>query len=179
IMSIDPANTGTWIKLADLYATAGLPGEARQHYLQIADAYSRNGQMNEAIEVFGRVVALDPSNASARIKLGELCRRAGLNDQAYDAFIIAARQLTTRGETRRAINAYNEALSIRPDSPDALAAVRASASERTFGIKLAAPAMTAGSSIADAALSSGNLDGSPAKAPPTNGGDERETALVI
>jgi len=178
IMSIDPANTGTWIKLADLYATAGLPGEARQHYLQIADAYSRNGRMNEAIEVFGRVVALDPSNASARIKLGELCRREGLNDQAYEAFITAARQLTTRGETRRAINAYNEALSIRPDSPDALAAVRASASERTLGIQLA-PNANVGSSISEAALSSGNLDGSPAKAPPPNTPDERETALVI
>ena len=179
IMSIDPANTGTWIKLADLYATAGLPGEARQHYLQIADAYNRSGRMNEAIEVFGKVVALDPSNASARIKLGELCRREGLNDQAYEAFITAARQLTTRGETRRAINAYNEALSIRPDSPDALAAIRASANERTLGIHIAAPAATVGGSIAEAALSSGNLDGSPAKAPPPNTPDERETALVI
>jgi protein TonB len=179
IMSIDPANTGTWIKLADLYATAGLPGEARQHYLQIADAYNRNGRMNEAIEVFAKVVALDPSNASARIKLGELCRREGLNDQAYEAFITAARQLTTRGETRRAINAYNEALSIRPDSPDALAAIRASASGRTLGIQKLVPAAPVGNSIVDAALSSGNLDGPPAKAPPPNARDERETALVI
>ncbi len=179
IMSIDPANTATWIKLADLYATAGLPGEARQHYLQIADAYSRNGQMNEAIEVFGKVVALDPSNASARIKLGELCRREGLNDQAYEAFITAARQLTTRGETRRAINAYNEALSIKPDSPDALAAIRASADQRTLESQKPVPPAAFGSSIAEAALSSGNLDGSPTKPPPQDIPDERETAFVI
>jgi len=179
IMSIDPANTATWIKLADLYATAGLPGEARQHYLQIADAYSRNGQMNEAIEVFGKVVALDPSNASARIKLGELCRREGLNDQAYEAFITAARQLTTRGETRRAINAYNEALSIKPDSPDALAAIRASADQRTLAIQKPSPPAAFGSSIAEAALSSGNLEGSPTKLPPRDVADERESAFVI
>lgn len=179
IMSIDPANTGTWIKLADLYATAGLPGEARQHYLQIADAYSRSGRMNEAIEVFGKVVALDPSNASARIKLGELCRREGLNDQAYEAFITAARQLTTRGETRRAFNAYNEALSIRPDSPDALPAIRASATERTLGIQKPVQSATFASSIVEATLASGSLDGSPTNPPPHHGADERETAFVI
>lgn len=179
IMSIDPANTGTWIKLADLYATAGLPGEARQHYLQIADAYSRNGRMTDAIEVFGKVVALDPSNASARIKLGELCRREGLNDQAYEAFITAARQLTTRGETRRAINAYNEALAIRSDCPEALAAIRAAADARTLATHNALPVATVGSSIVEAALSSGNLDGSPAKPPLQETPDERETAFVI
>ena len=124
IIAIDPGNTETAIKLADLYAQAGLPSEARQHYLQIAEALNRKGEIVEALSVFSRIVQLDPSNTSNRIKLGELYLREGMNEQAYDAFMTAAGQLAAAGEHRRALNAYNEALAIRPDSRDASAAAR-------------------------------------------------------
>ena len=124
IIAIDPANTETAIKLADLYAQAGLPSEARQHYLQIADALTRKGRGLDALGVYSKVVDLDPLNTPSRIKLGELCLREGMNEQAYDAFMTAAAQLSSKGENRRALNAYNEALSIKPDSVEALTAAR-------------------------------------------------------
>ena len=124
IIAIDPANAATAIKLADLYAQAGLPSEARQHYLQIADALTRKGSTLDALNVFRKVVQLDPSNTSTRIKLGELCLREGMHDQAYEAFMTAAEQLSDKLEYKRALNAYNEALAIKPDSSDALAAAR-------------------------------------------------------
>ena len=124
IIAIDPGNTETATKLADLYGQAGLPSEARQHYLEIADALTRKGATLDALEVFSKVVELDPSNTSTRIKLGELYLREAMNEQAFEAFVTAARQLDDKGENRRALNAYNEALSIKPDNRDALAATR-------------------------------------------------------
>jgi protein TonB len=124
IIAIDPANIETAIRLADLYAEAGLPSEARQHYLQIAEALTRKGQRLEALNVYTKVVELDPMNTPTRIKLGELCLREGMNDQAYDAFMIAADQLAQKGEHRRALNAYNEALSIKPGSAEAMTAAQ-------------------------------------------------------
>ncbi|HSE38579.1 MAG TPA: tetratricopeptide repeat protein, partial [Blastocatellia bacterium] len=124
MLAIDPANTGTAIKLADLYAQAGLPSEARQHYLQIADALYRKGSTLDALGVFRKLVQLDPSNTSTRIKLGELYLREGMNEQAYEAFMTAAELLTGKLEYKRALNAYNEALAIKPDSSDAQAAAR-------------------------------------------------------
>jgi len=47
-----------------------------------------------------------------------------MNEQAYDAFVTAAEHLAGKGENRRALNAYNEALAIRPDSVEALAVAR-------------------------------------------------------
>jgi periplasmic protein TonB len=123
IIAADPANTRTAIKLADMYAQAGLPSEARQHYLRIAGVYTGKGETLEALRIFSKLVDLDPSNPSTRIKLGELYLSEGMNDQAYEAFVTAAEQLTNGGETRRALNAYNEALSLKPDSEGALAAV--------------------------------------------------------
>ena len=124
IIAIDPGNTETSTKLADLYAQAGLRSEARQHYLQIADALNRKGATTEALSVLSKMVELDPSNTSSRIKLGELYLREGMNEQAYEAFITAGGQLANTGEHRRALNAYNEALAIRPDSNDAYEATR-------------------------------------------------------
>src|SRR5262249_48463516 len=124
IIAVDPANIETAIKLADLYAEAGLPSEARQHYLQIAEALTRKGQRLDALNVYTKVVELDPMNTPTRIKLGELCLREGMNDKAYDAFMIAADQLAQKGEHRRALNAYNEALSIKPGNVEAMTAQR-------------------------------------------------------
>ena len=124
IIAIDPGNTETATKLADLYAQAGLPSEARQHYLQIADALNRKGATTEALGVLSKIVQMDPSNTSTRIKLGELYLREGMNEPAYDAFMTAAGQLANTAEHRRALNAYNEALAIRPDSNDAFEATR-------------------------------------------------------
>lgn len=124
IIAVDPANIETAIKLADLYAEAGLPSEARQHYLQIAEALMRKGQRLDALNVYTKVVELDPMNTPTRIRLGELCLREGMNDQAYAAFMIAADQLAQKGEHRRALNAYNEALSIKPGNVEALTGQR-------------------------------------------------------
>ncbi|MFY9572910.1 MAG: tetratricopeptide repeat protein, partial [Blastocatellia bacterium] len=123
ILTVDPANIDIRIRLAEVYARAGLPSEARQHYLQIADAYSRRGDVLDALRFYRNVVDLDPYNTSTRIKLGEMYLSEGLNDLAYEAFVIAAEQLESSGEHRRALNAYREARAIRPDAEGALAAV--------------------------------------------------------
>jgi TonB family protein len=115
IITLDPGNYETAVKLADLYAEAGLPSEARQHYLQIAEALSRQGQMLDALMVLKKVVDLDPLNIPNRIKLGELYLREGLTDQAFEAFVDAAQKLAAKGESRRALNAYQEALAIKAD----------------------------------------------------------------
>ena len=124
IIAVDPANVEAAIKLADMYAQAGLPSEARHNYLQIGEALTRKGRTLEALSVYNKIVDLDPLNTSGRIKLGELYLREGMNDQAYEAFVTAADQLAAGGENRRALNAYKEALAIRPDSVDVLAAAR-------------------------------------------------------
>src|SRR5215471_892341 len=64
IIAIDPANIDTAIRLADLYAEAGLPSEARQHYLQIAEVLTSKGQSLEALDVYTRVVERSEEHTS-------------------------------------------------------------------------------------------------------------------
>lgn len=122
ILALDPSNLQITIKLAELYAATGLTAEARRYYLQIAEAYSVDGRTADALEVYRKIVDLDPSNPATRIKLGEIYLRDGMNDLAYESFITAAEQLASKGENRRARNAYNEALAIKPNNPEVIVA---------------------------------------------------------
>ena len=164
--ALDPGHLDTCIKLAGAYAQAGLLSDARQHYLQIAGNYSRKGQTMDALAVYCKIVALDPSNTSMRIKLGELFLREGLNEQAYETFITAANQLATQGEHRRALNAYNEALAIRPEGAEALAGIK-----RVTGGDDAA--------LTDKALATGSLSGPLSKPSPTTEPDSRHTSSTL
>jgi protein TonB len=166
IAALDPGNVDNCIKLAGLYAQAGLLGDARQHYLQIAEAYSRKGQTMDALAVYCKIVALDPTNTSMRIKLGELYLREGLNEQAYETFITAGNQLASEGEHRRAFNAYNEALAIRPEGVEALAGVG------RVGVK-------DNGALIDQQCDTGSMNGALREPPPSGDLDIRRTSRAL
>jgi tetratricopeptide (TPR) repeat protein len=123
ISKLDPTNIDTAMKLAHLYSQQGLLVEARQQYLQVADAYARAGQARKALEAYQKIADLDPTNTSVRMKLGEIYAREGLRDQAHDAFIMAGAEFMRRGDAEQALNANLKALSVNPDSRQALMAI--------------------------------------------------------
>lgn len=123
ISKLDPTNVETAMKLANLYSQQGLLVEARQQYLQVADAYARAGQTRKALEAYQKIADLDPSNTSVRMKLGEIYSRESMTDQAHDAFIMAGAEFLRKGDGEQALNANLKAIVINPDSRQALTAI--------------------------------------------------------
>ena len=123
ISKLDPTNIETAMKLANLYSQQGLLVEARQQYLQVADAYARAGQTRKALEAYQKIADLDPSNTSVRMKLGEIYSREAMTEQAHDAFIMAGGEFIRKGDTEQALNANLKAIVINPDSRQALTAI--------------------------------------------------------
>ena len=89
IIAIDPANTETATKLADLYGNPVCPAKRANTIFKSRMRLHRKGATTDALAVFSKVVELDPSNTSTRIKLGELYLREGMNEQAFEAFVTA------------------------------------------------------------------------------------------
>src|SRR5262249_24475805 len=104
ISKLDPTNIDTAMKLANLYSQQGLLVEARQQYLQVADAYARAGQTRKALEAYQKIADLDPSNTSVRMKLGEIYLREGMTEASHDAFVMAGAALTRERERKAALN---------------------------------------------------------------------------
>src|SRR5215475_719195 len=123
ISKLDPTNIDTAMKLANLYSQQGLLVEARQQYLQVADAYARAGQTRKALEAYQKIADLDPSNTSVRMKLGEIYSREGMTEQSHDAFIMAGGEFLRKGDIEQALNANLKAIVINPDSRQALTAI--------------------------------------------------------
>jgi tetratricopeptide (TPR) repeat protein len=123
ISKLDPTNIDTAMKLANLYSQQGLLVEARQQYLQVADAYARSGQARKALEAYQKIADLDPSNTSVRMKLAEIYSREGMTDHAHESFIMAGAEFIRKGEMDQALNANLKALTIQPESRQALTAI--------------------------------------------------------
>jgi tetratricopeptide (TPR) repeat protein len=123
ISKLDPTNIDTAMKLANLYSQQGLLVEARQQYLQVADAYARSGQARKALEAYQKIADLDPSNTSVRMKLAEIYSREGMTDHAHESFIMAGAEFIRKGEMEQALNANLKALTIQPESRQALTAI--------------------------------------------------------
>jgi tetratricopeptide (TPR) repeat protein len=123
ISKLDPTNSDTSMKLANLYSQQGLLVEARQQYLQVADAYARSGQTRKALEAYQKIADLDPANTSVRMKLADIYSREKMTDQAQEAFIMAGAEFMRKGDIEQALNANLKALTIDPENRQALTAI--------------------------------------------------------
>jgi tetratricopeptide (TPR) repeat protein len=88
IAKLQPSVDGT-LKLAELYTQQGLFNDARAQYLQVAEDFMKNGDLDQAIRLFQKVLEMDPENVPMRIKLAEVYIRRGKKKEAWEIFCSA------------------------------------------------------------------------------------------
>ncbi|HEX8649954.1 MAG TPA: tetratricopeptide repeat protein [Pyrinomonadaceae bacterium] len=117
---LNPAAADIASRLAALYESQGLIVEARAQYLVVADAYTRAGQAQKALEVLRKIADLDPQNTEVRLKLAEGYLRENFRSDAAEAYLEAGAQLFARGAHERALDIYTKALDLSPHNRAAL-----------------------------------------------------------
>ncbi len=90
INKIDPDSVEPLIKLAELYGLQGLGREAREHYAQAIESYKKKQQPDKALEVFHKIVALDPENKTYCLRLAEFAEQSGRKEEAAKAYLDVA-----------------------------------------------------------------------------------------
>jgi tetratricopeptide (TPR) repeat protein len=114
ILSCDSQNFAVHKTLASLYTKQGLNVEARNEFLYIADACSREGKEAEAQLAYEKVADLDPSNASAQLKLADIHTRDGSREKAHLYLMAAAKAQSKAGDFSAALGSFERALEIQP-----------------------------------------------------------------
>jgi tetratricopeptide (TPR) repeat protein len=109
-------------KLAELYQQLGLTSDALAALDDVATRLQRQGREQEAIEVFRKVVELDPSNPLPHLRLAEALLRSKDVDGAAAEFAVAAAQLTSLGRRDDALKVFERLLQHKPDPAQARAA---------------------------------------------------------
>jgi len=109
-------------KLAELYQQLGLTSDALAALDEVATRLQRQTRDAEAIEVFRKIVELDPTNPLPHLRLAEALSHGGDVDGAVAEFAVAADQLIKLGRRDDALKVLERLLHHKPDPQHARAA---------------------------------------------------------
>jgi len=101
-------------KLAELYTQLGLTSDALAAYDEMATRLQRLGRDRDAIDIFRKVVALDPENPLPHLRLAEAFVRVKELDRAADAFGTAGEILLRMGRADDALRVFERLLVQQP-----------------------------------------------------------------
>ena len=102
-------------KLAELYQQLGLTSDALAALDEVATRFQRQNRDPEAIDVFRKIVDLDPTNPLPHLRLAEALSRAKDSDGAVGQFAIASGQLIKLGRRDDALKVTERLLHHRAD----------------------------------------------------------------
>lgn len=103
------------VKLAELYEKLQLTSDALATWDSIADRLQKEGREREAVDVYRRIVGLDPSNPLAHLRLAEALSRIKDVEGAISEFAATATQLQAQGRIDDALKVYERLLHHRLD----------------------------------------------------------------
>jgi len=102
------------LKLAELYTQQGLFNDARAQYLQVAEDFMKNGDLEQSVRLFQKVLEMDPENVPMRVKLAEVYVKLGKKKEAWEIFSAAAESLRSRGSLAAAEDILKRMLTLDP-----------------------------------------------------------------
>jgi tetratricopeptide (TPR) repeat protein len=105
--------------LAELYQQLGLTSDALAALDEVATRLQRQNRDPEAIEVFRKIVELDPINPLSHLRLAEALSRVKSTDEAVVEFGTAAGQLLRLGRRDDALKVTERLLQLRADTSHA------------------------------------------------------------
>lgn len=106
-------------KIAEINDLQGMQPEAIQAYLQAADLYLKQRDVEKAIDNWHKILIFDPGHLDARRKLALVYERLGRKLEAVNEYIAIASLMQHRGETSKAIELIEYALHLVPDHVEA------------------------------------------------------------
>ncbi|GAB4267212.1 MAG: hypothetical protein Kow0092_20450 [Deferrisomatales bacterium] len=102
VLSLDPRDIRTRLKLIDLYGRAGRKQEAIDECLQVADSYADQGFYLKAIAVYKQALRISPETPALYRNMGEMYVKQGLLGDALAAFKRGVELLRRLGRPREA-----------------------------------------------------------------------------
>lgn len=106
-------------KIAESFECLGMPEQAVDVLMKVADLYARAQDFNRAVESWARVIQIRPDHLLAHSRLALVFERLGRKPQALMEYLAIAGLMQHSGEVQKAIQAVQRALQVVPDSREA------------------------------------------------------------
>lgn len=120
INKLDPARLDIYEKLAELYVKQQLWMEAKSNYQVLADYLLKQDNLQGAVGIYQKMVAIEPQNLQLHVRLADLFTQAKRLPEALQEYAVVAAALSERGANEESIRVYEKALKLAPDNVDIL-----------------------------------------------------------
>ncbi len=94
--------------IGDLYLKKNDITSAVSAYLRAGDVFNDAGFSLKTIAVYKKILKIDPENVDVYLKLGDLNAERGLIGNARDNYLLAAKDYTKKGLTKKALEVYRK-----------------------------------------------------------------------
>src|SRR5512145_595726 len=112
-------------KSADILERVGRLKEAAQQYVNVAEVYLAQRDLDKAVYNWDRATKLSPGFVAIHAKLAQAYERMGLKPKALRQYLMLAQAFQRAGESEKATKAVQRALKLDGKSVPALNALRA------------------------------------------------------
>ncbi|MFQ5881295.1 MAG: tetratricopeptide repeat protein [Candidatus Methylomirabilales bacterium] len=112
VIKLDPFYTEAYFACADLYAEQGLTGEAKLQLQGIAEPYLKRGDVTKAVEIYEKMIRLDPGHVPTVSKIVEILTRAGRAEEALVQLDALGERLLSAGQVEGVQQIYNRVLEL-------------------------------------------------------------------
>lgn len=116
---ISPNDPSSVQKIAEIYERMGDNAQASKAFMELAEVYLHNKDIEKAISNWSRVITLDPNHMGAHTRLVLVFERLGRTSEAMVEYLSIASLLQSQGDTQRAIQTIKHALQVVPNSKEA------------------------------------------------------------
>jgi tetratricopeptide (TPR) repeat protein len=119
VLKCDPTKYDVYQSMGDLNVERGLISSAVQDYHTAAKHYLKARRPQEALTLYQKIIAIDPSNLSAQQRIAELCLQDNQREEAIKAYLQLGRQRSAENRHQEAKEAYQAVLNLDPQNREA------------------------------------------------------------
>jgi tetratricopeptide (TPR) repeat protein len=106
-------------KIGGLLERLGRPDQAVEAYMRSTELYFKARDVNKCIQLWHRVVDINPDYMLAHSRLGYVFEKLGKKPEAVKEYLVMASIFQHTGEMQKALQAVNHALQVLPESVEA------------------------------------------------------------
>lgn len=117
-LEINPEDMAARLQLVECLHNVGRGAEMIGELKNVADKFVKKKRIEEAVDIYRRIAAIDPENQEVQDLLVELLVKAGRGGEAADQISRQADHYRVEGEIEKAIERYRQVLDLDPNRDD-------------------------------------------------------------